>query len=167
MKETYSFFEIIPIHSFKPFHVYHTPFRTSRQRFCSAASSWRKSVAPLIFPSAYHLLCLLLCRDVVIAHPASQHLLKKPVSLRSEIEECRKESRYYTLPNCADHPEGRRDETTVATTVTELKKETEKKKERKEERGTIKKEDERMEETEKNSQFVHACLIFALLPKGF
>ena len=40
------------------------------------------------------------------AHPASQHLLKKPVSLRSEIEECRKEGRYYTLPDCVDHDAG-------------------------------------------------------------
>ena len=45
--------------------------------------------------------------SVCLSHPASQHLLKeKPDTLRSEIEECRKEGRYYTLPDCVDHPEG-------------------------------------------------------------
>ena len=60
----------------------------------------------------YHILCVvhfchLLLSPLSSGHPAGQHLLKKPDTLLGEIEECRKEGRYYTLPVCADHPQGK------------------------------------------------------------
>ena len=60
----------------------------------------------VLYPLIVSLLHLSTKTSICSAHPAGQNKLKKPVSLQSKIEECRKEARYYTMPDCIDHEDG-------------------------------------------------------------